>query len=63
MKPETFICTQCNIEKPMHGNGCGTGYGVNGLRKVRGGSKIYYDREKHNAAMKEHRKYKHKTLK
>ena len=29
MKPETFICIQCKTEKPMHGHGCGTGYGVN----------------------------------
>jgi hypothetical protein len=28
------------------------------LRKARGGSKIYYDREKHNEAMKKHRSYK-----
>lgn len=28
----------------------------------RGGSKIYYDREKHNNAIKNHRQYKHKTL-
>ena len=32
-------------------------------RKLRGGSKIYYDREKHNTYMKEHRTYKHKLHK
>lgn len=31
-------------------------------RNERGGSKIYYDRGKHNAAMSDHRKYKHKVL-
>ena len=29
-------------------------------RQDRGGSKIYYDREKHNEAMKEHREHKDK---
>lgn len=32
------------------------------LRKQRGGSKIYYDREKNNKAQREHKAYKHKTL-
>lgn len=32
-------------------------------RQDRGGSKIYYDREEHNQAMKDHRAYKHKVLK
>jgi len=32
-------------------------------RAKRGGTKQYYDREKHNAYMKTHRRYKHKTLK
>jgi len=31
-------------------------------RKERGGSKIYYKREKHTLAVKEHRKYKTKLL-
>lgn len=31
-------------------------------RQDRGGSTIYYQREKHNTAMKVHRQYKHKTL-
>jgi len=30
------------------------------LRKLRGGSRVYYDREKHNLAMKDHRRYKQK---
>ena len=33
------------------------------LRAQRGGSKRYYKREKHVKQMKEHRTYKHKTLK
>jgi transposase len=33
------------------------------LRQDRGGSKIYYNRQEHNEAMKGHRTYKHKTLK
>lgn len=33
------------------------------LRKRRGGSKKYYDREKHNAAMQDHREYKKKLYK
>jgi len=33
------------------------------LRADRGGSKIYYDRQEHNAAMRDHRRYKYKTLK
>lgn len=33
------------------------------LRADRGGEAQYYVREEHNAAMKEHRQYKHKTLK
>lgn len=33
------------------------------LRQDRGGSKIYYDRDKHNEAMNDHRKYKYNTLK
>lgn len=32
------------------------------LRKERGGSKIYYNREKHTTAIREHRIYKHKVL-
>lgn len=32
-------------------------------RQDRGGSTIYYDREKHNEAMRDHRNYKYKTLK
>jgi len=32
-------------------------------RKERGGSKIYYKREKHTKAIKEHRKYKNQLLK
>lgn len=28
------------------------------LRKIRGGSKIYYDKSKHRLAMKKHRKHK-----
>lgn len=32
------------------------------LRKARGGSKPYYDKEKHREVMKEHRRYKYKTL-
>ena len=32
-------------------------------RAKRGGSKQYYDREKHNEAMNDHRRYKHKILK
>lgn len=31
-------------------------------RKARGGSKIYYVREKHTKAIREHRQYKRKTL-
>ena len=31
-------------------------------RANRGGTKIYYDKDKHKSAMKDHRKYKHKTL-
>lgn len=33
------------------------------LRKQRGGSKIYYDRERNNKYQREHKAYKHKTLK
>jgi len=33
------------------------------LRKERGGSKQYYDKDKHKEAMKDHRRYKYKTLK
>jgi DNA-directed RNA polymerase specialized sigma24 family protein len=33
------------------------------LRKERGGSKIYYIKEKHTKAIREHRQYKYKTLK
>jgi len=33
------------------------------MRDARGGSMIYYDKDKHNESMKEHRKYKHKVLK
>ena len=32
-------------------------------RKDRGGSSIYYDKEKHNQAIKIHRRYKNKVLK
>lgn len=32
-------------------------------RQDRGGSKIYYDKDKHNESMKKHRKYKHEILK
>jgi hypothetical protein len=32
-------------------------------RKQRGGSKIYYKRDKHTKAVKEHRKYKNQLLK
>jgi len=32
-------------------------------RNERGGSKFYYQKDKHNQAMKTHRTYKHKTLK
>lgn len=32
------------------------------LRADRGGSKVYYNREKHAAAMQRHRKYKRKIL-
>ena len=31
-------------------------------RNETGGSKQYYNRKKHNAAMKDHRRYKHKIL-
>lgn len=33
------------------------------LRKERGGSKVYYKREKHTAAMRKHRKHKRQVLK
>jgi hypothetical protein len=33
------------------------------LRQERGGSKIYYDKDSWKDTMKEHRKYKHRTLK
>ena len=33
------------------------------LRIDRGGSKIYYDRDKHNKAIREYRRYKYKSLK
>lgn len=33
------------------------------LRRDRGGSAIYYNREEHNAAISDHRKYKYKILK
>lgn len=32
-------------------------------RNERGGSKLYYQKDKHNEAVKTHRTYKHKTLK
>lgn len=32
-------------------------------RKERGGSKQYYDKEKHNEAMRDHRKYKNELYK
>lgn len=32
-------------------------------RNERGGTKQYYNKDYHNSAMKDHRKYKHKTLK
>ena len=31
-------------------------------RKVRGGSKIYYKKDYHNAKIREHRRYKHEIL-
>jgi hypothetical protein len=33
------------------------------LRNERGGSKIYYNREEHTAAIKDYRRYKYKMLK
>jgi hypothetical protein len=33
------------------------------LREQRGGSKIYYNKEKHTAAIREHRKYKKELFK
>lgn len=33
------------------------------LRKAKGGSAQYYDKDKHAAAMRKHRKYKYNTLK
>jgi hypothetical protein len=32
------------------------------LREERGGSKIYYDKEKHNESVKKHRRYKQKLF-
>lgn len=32
-------------------------------RLLRGGTKIYYNKEKHNQSMKSHRSYKYQTLK
>lgn len=31
-------------------------------RQERGGSSVYHNKDKHNVAMKKHRKYKHKLL-